>query len=61
MSAAQQARIALSLRRLGYRLTKDRGGFKVTNNEGNLAPGSTVAMSLSQITAWIAEHVKPTR
>ena len=57
--AAQQERIARSLKRLGFQLVKDRGGFKITDNTGRLAPGSSAAMSLSAITAWIAEHVKP--
>ena len=57
--SAQQERIARSLKRLGFQLVKDRGGFKITDKAGNPAPGSSAAMSLSAITAWIAEHVKP--
>ena len=57
--SAQQERIARSLKRLGFQLVKDRGGFKITDKTGNLAPESSSAMSLSAIADWIAEHVKP--
>ena len=59
MASAQQERIARSLKRLGFQLVKDRGGFKIADKAGNPAPGSTAAMSLAAIADWIAEHVKP--
>ena len=47
LTAPEQERIARSLKRLGFQLVKDRGGFRITDRSGNPAPRSGAAMTPS--------------
>ena len=54
-------RVARSLRRLGFRMTRVGRTFTVIGDDGNIAPGSSAAMSLGEIEAWIGERIKAGR
>jgi len=55
----QADRIARSLKRLGFRLTRLGRSFTVIDNAGGLAAGSKRGMTLAEVESWIGEHVKP--
>jgi hypothetical protein len=60
--ASQQThadRIALSLKRLGFQLSRTGRTFKVIDKAGELAVGSGPAMTLADIEKWIGEYIKP--
>jgi hypothetical protein len=60
--ASQQThadRIARSLKRLGFGLSRTGRTFRITDKAGVLAVNSTAAMTLAEIERWIGEHIKP--
>jgi hypothetical protein len=60
MTSAQEDRIARSLKRLGFQLSKGRGkNFKIIAATGSAIPDTTDAMTLDQIERWIGNHIKP--
>ena len=54
-------RIARSLKRLGFRMTRVGRSFTVIDSAGELAPGSATGMSLTEIEKWIGEFIRPGR
>jgi hypothetical protein len=54
-------RIARSLKRLGFHLSRTGRTFRITDNAGMAAINSSSAMSLEEIEGWIAEFIKPGR
>jgi hypothetical protein len=59
--ATQADRVARSLKRLGFRLTRTGRSFAIIDSAGELAINSGPKMSLAEIERWIGEHVKPRR
>jgi hypothetical protein len=60
--ASQQThadRIARSLKRLGFQLSRTGRTFRVVDKAGELAVGSRPAMTLADIEKWIGEYIKP--
>jgi hypothetical protein len=57
----QADRVARSLKRLGFRMTRVGRSFTIIDNAGELAAGSKTGMSLTEIEVWIGEHIKPRR
>jgi hypothetical protein len=54
----QADRVARSLKRLGFRLTRIGRSFTIIDNTGRPATGSKTGMSLGEIERWIGEYVK---
>jgi hypothetical protein len=54
-------RVARSLKRLGFRMTRAGRSFSITDGTGELAIGSKPGMSLQEIEVWIGKFIKPTR
>jgi hypothetical protein len=57
----QADRVARSLKRLGFRMTRAGRSFTIIDSAGELAAGSKSGMSLAEIERWIGEHIKPRR
>jgi hypothetical protein len=57
----QADRVARSLKRLGFRLTRIGRSFTITDSAGGPATGSKTGMTLAEVERWIGEHVKPKR
>ena len=57
----QADRVARSLKRLGFRLTRISGSFTIIDSAGGPAAGSKTRMTLAEIERWIGEHIKPKR
>ena len=60
--ASQQThadRIARSLKRLGFQLSRTGRTFRVIDKAGELAVGSGPAMTLADIEKWIGVYIKP--
>jgi hypothetical protein len=57
----QADRVARSLKRLGFRMTRVGRSFTIIDNTGELAGDSKTGMSLAEIERWISEHIKPQR
>jgi hypothetical protein len=57
----QADRIARTLKRLGFGLSRTGRTFRVIDKAGGLAVGSTVAMTLEDIERWIGNFIKPGR
>jgi hypothetical protein len=57
----QADRVARSLKRLGFRMTRIGRTFTIIDNAGDPAPASKTGMSLAEIELWIGEHIKPRR
>jgi hypothetical protein len=54
----QADRVARSLKRLGFRLTRIGRSFTIIDSTGRPATGSKTRMSLGEVERWIGEHVK---
>ena len=54
----QADRVARSLKRLGFRMTRVGRTFTIVDSAGELAPGSKARMSLAEIERWIGEYIK---
>ena len=52
-------RVARSLKRLGFQLSRTGRTFRIIDKAGALAVGSGNAMTLQEIEKWIAEQIKP--
>lgn len=61
MQQTQADRVARSLKRLGFQLSRSGRTFKVVDGAGALVAGSGLAMKLEEIERWIGEHIKPGR
>jgi hypothetical protein len=62
--ASQQThadRVARSLKRLGFQLSRTGRTFRIVDKAGALAMKSKAAMTLEEIERWIGEHIKPER
>ncbi|HEY7086048.1 MAG TPA: hypothetical protein VH519_14660 [Hyphomicrobiaceae bacterium] len=57
----QADRVARSLKRLGFRMTRVGRSFSIIDDAGSPAAGSKTGMSLAEIERWIGEHIKPRR
>jgi hypothetical protein len=57
----QADRVARSLKRLGFQLTRIGRSFTVVDGAGALATGSKTGLTLAEIERWIGEHIKPRR
>ena len=57
----QADRVARSLKRLGFRLTRIGRTFTIVDNAGDLVTGTKTGMTLAEIERWIGEHIKPRR
>ena len=57
----QADRVARSLKRLGFRLTRIGRSFTIIDSTGGPATGSKTGMSLAEVERWISEHIKPRR
>jgi hypothetical protein len=55
----QADRVARSLKRLGFQLSRSGRTFSVIDSSGVPAVNSKPAMSLAEIETWIGEHIKP--
>jgi hypothetical protein len=55
----QADRVARSLKRLGFRLTRIGRTFTIVDNAGEPATGTKTGMTLAEIERWISEHIKP--
>ena len=55
----QADRVARSLKRLGFRLTRIGRTFTIVDNTGEPATGTKTGMTLAEIERWISEHIKP--
>jgi hypothetical protein len=55
----QADRVARSLKRLGFRMTRAGRSFTIIDGAGELAAGSETGMTLAEIERWIGEHIKP--
>ena len=54
-------RIARTLKRLGFGLSRTGRTFRIIDGAGALAVNSTPTMTLEEIGRWIGEHIKPGR
>jgi hypothetical protein len=54
-------RLARTLKRLGFHLSRTGRRFCIFDNTGQLAPGSRTGMSMTEIERWIGEFIKPGR
>jgi hypothetical protein len=61
MQQTQADRVARSLKRLGFQLSRSGRTFRVVDKAGALAARSGPAMSLEEIEQWIGEYIKPGR
>ena len=52
-------RVARSLKRLGFRLSRTGRTFRIMDTGGALAINSKLAMSLAEIEVWIGEFIRP--
>ena len=52
-------RVARSLKRLGFRMTRVGRSFSIIDATGDLAVGSKPSMTLAEIERWIGEFIKP--
>jgi hypothetical protein len=52
-------RVARSLKRLGFRMTRAGRSFSIIDPTGELAVGSKPRMTLAEIEQWIGEFIKP--
>jgi hypothetical protein len=62
--ASQQThadRIARTLKRLGFGLSRTGRTFRIVDKAGALVVNSTAAMTLEEIERWIGERIKPSR
>jgi len=63
MASQQQTqadRIARSLKRLGFRMTRIRRSLTIVDDStGEIAINSRTGMTLAEIELWIGEHIKP--
>jgi hypothetical protein len=58
----QADRVARSLKRLGFRMTRMGRSFTILDNAtGAIAINSSPGMSLPEIEAWISRFIKPKR
>ena len=57
----QADRVARSLKRLGFRMTRIGRSFTIFDNAGEPAAGSKTGMTLAEIKRWIGEHIRPKR
>jgi hypothetical protein len=55
----QADRIARSLKRLGFGLSRSGRTFRIVDDAGELAIGSRPVMTLEEIEKWISDHIKP--
>jgi len=55
----QADRVARSLKRLGFRMTRVGRSFTIIDSTGEPAAGSKTGMSLAEIELWIGEHIRP--
>jgi hypothetical protein len=55
----QADRIARSLKRLGFRMSRTGRSFTVIDSAGELAINSKQGMSLAEIEAWIGAYIRP--
>jgi hypothetical protein len=55
----QADRVARSLKRLGFRMSRIGRTFRITDSVGELAIYSKPAMSLAEIEVWIGEFIRP--
>lgn len=51
-------RVARSLKRLGFRITRAGRSFSIIDSTGELAIGSKPGMTLPEIERWIGELIK---
>jgi hypothetical protein len=61
MQQTQADRVARSLKRFGFHLSRSGRTFRVVDKAGSLAAGSGPAMTLEEIERWIGEYIKPGR
>jgi hypothetical protein len=54
----QADRVARSLKRLGFRLTRIGRSFTIIDSTGEPATGSKTGMNLAEIEGWIGEQIK---
>jgi len=54
----QADRVARSLKRLGFRLTRIGRTFTIVDNAGDLVTGTKTGMTLAEIERWIGEHIR---
>jgi hypothetical protein len=54
-------RIARSLKRLGFRLSRTGRTFRIINARCEPAIGSQTAMSMGDVEIWIANFIKPSK
>ena len=54
----QADRVARSLKRLGFRMTRIGRTFTIVDNAGELAAGTKTGMTLAEIERWIGEHIR---
>ena len=52
-------RVARSLKRLGFQLSRKARSFRIIDKAGALAAGSGPAMTLEEIERWLGAHEKP--
>jgi hypothetical protein len=57
----QADRIARSLKRLGFRMTRVGRSFTIIDSAGGPAIGAKTGMTLTEIEHWIGQHIKPGR
>jgi hypothetical protein len=57
-TTTQADRVARSLKRLGFRMTRIGRSFTIIDNTGEPATGSKTGMTLAEIEHWIGEHIK---
>jgi hypothetical protein len=55
----QADRVARSLRRLGFRMTRIGRSFTIIDNAGEPAASSKTGMTLAEIERWIGEFIRP--
>jgi hypothetical protein len=55
----QADRVARSLKRLGFRMTRAGRSFSIIDTTGELAIRSKPGMTLAEIERWIGEFIKP--
>ena len=55
----QADRVARSLKRLGFRLTRIGRTFTIVDNAGGAGHRHQTGMTLAQIERWIREHIRP--
>jgi hypothetical protein len=58
LQTTQADRVARSLKRLGFRMTRVGRSFTIIDNAGEPAAGGKTGMSLAEIELWIGEHIR---